>query len=286
MPRRPTETRVCRRRPRRCPETSAALRPTREATQRRVRRAIVAVIEPTCVERRSSEAWANIDWRSALRDAAGSTVLGVGLLYGAGSVIKLGQLNDAGLDGPYVLPLVPIQQLLLLGISEILPWVVFGLVVAAGVLFLLPHSGGPPSERKRAAWWVVVGLFASGAVLSAVIASSVGVFLGLTVGVVCLCAVSREKLSGKLALATTALALTSFIAFEQGFNPAPLPAISITDPKTKRVSRGSLVAHNGATWFVSDNSGRVRAFLEIESSRIRIFVARSNSGTAPFRAFR
>lgn len=62
-----------------------------------------------------------------------AAVLGVAVLYGTGALIKTAQLRDADLSVQETLPLVPIEQLLALGIGTVTS---SGLIVAFWVLFI------------------------------------------------------------------------------------------------------------------------------------------------------
>ena len=78
----------------------------------------------------------------------GLVAIGVGLLYGTGAVIKSGQLRTADLNVRDTLPLIPLEQLLAVGIGTIVTSLVWVFVFAFILWIYLGREADYDRERQ------------------------------------------------------------------------------------------------------------------------------------------
>jgi hypothetical protein len=194
----------------------------------------------------------------------------VGLLYGAGAIIKSGQLRGAGLDVRDTITLVPLEQILALGIGTIVTSLIWVAIFASYLVIFLavgppkrsrPTSGTPRRKGRifrRLTW----GLLAFALILAfynnpffLAIVTSAGVLLGV--------AVAYFERHGRRAVFL--VLLTYFVVVAAAYtgsayvSPEPLPAVSLELRNEPTRVRGTLIVATGNTWYLSQARKTYRA---------------------------
>jgi len=230
---------------------------------------------------------------SFLAGLGGLAACGLGFVYGYGALEKATELHGANQDVTNTLPLVPLQQLLVAGISRVLPLgaiVVFGI---AGYLALeaLEARGTLPAKRNRASsprsratadridqilWLVFLPLFS---LFLFFFAPPWGFLLILQL-------VAQRFLLPHLSRARSAifliLLLGLFTLSYSYLSPNPLPKASLRTQDGKRVS-GDLIATDSGTWYIGTDRHRFVAIQNADiRGNVRVQSVKHNEGRSTF----
>jgi MFS family permease len=192
------------------------------------------------------------------------TALGLASLYGVGALQKVGQLHDAELRAQDALPLVPLPQLLALGIGSALfaaalaPFaLVFGALIHRHERRQTGNGREPGSGR-----WLVVALLILAAVIAVTPPTTV---LFIVVGL----------FAGWLDLPPRYLVALGFVLVllvrlgESYIDPDPLPRAAV-HTKNGATVRGHVIAVTAEAWHLTPAGHRIRSVptSEIVTGRI------------------
>lgn len=229
----------------------------------------------------------------------GVAALGLGLLYAAGAIIKSGQLRDADLSVRDTLPLIPLEQILAVGIGTLVTSLLWVLLFALALLVFVGTSTTGPKppvllslkSRKAILSWksfvilsrialvaVIVNAFYSYAFFSAV-ALAAAVLLGYAVERFGAPRGRRYVVYVVMAYFFIVLMARTADAY---ISPTPLPNVTLTmrssgESQPKYV-QGTLIVNAGGVWYVSL---RKQTYRGIPASRVMTAVVRSRSKREP-----
>lgn len=242
------------------------------------------------VEQKPSESASSEDltgWLQyfSLRTIAGGAAVFLGAIYAYGAVIKAGQLNDADQSVTDTLPLVPLEQLLVAGINELLPLLAAAFILSMLVIALAERvnagmgkqksretSDGKkdirsdPTTRRPSPRWAKY-FWISAAVLWLIWAAftaswaSLLLFAEITAG--SWYAASHWTTPRGNAIFTLMAVSLYFVALAY-FAPDPLPRVEMKLSNGSEV-HGALIASTGATWYLATGDHRWTA---IQSSKM------------------
>lgn len=197
----------------------------------------------------------------SLRLLAGSAALFLGVIYAFGAIIKAGELRGADQRVGDTLPLVPLEQLLVLGINSILPLGAVAIVLllilmalterAAASVSKAEASKKPRSKRLKKGvprWlaWSILGIWF---VFAFVSVQWIGWVLFAQLFAGTRYARSRHT-TPKANVLFTSFALTITFAGMAYLAPAPLPQIDIRTYRDRNI-KGELIATSGNTWYIA-----------------------------------
>jgi hypothetical protein len=225
--------------------------------------------------------------RDAFVVVPGFAALGLAVLYGTGAVIKSGQLRGADQNVRDTLPLVPLEQVLALGIGTVITsliWVtLLTLVLYFWVASRRPLKVGevPPflrflgpggSRLARIGFWAALGL----AMLVLLATASLGEFVTLAGLVVVGHALDRIQDRGRryvaFLLAGYLLLLIAVRAGGSYFSPEPLPRATLTFRTGAAQTEGTLLVSTGETWYLTR---RPNAYISVPRASVTSAVVRS-----------
>lgn len=213
--------------------------------------------------------------------------LGLGLLYGAGALIKSGQLRAAGLSVQDTLPLVPLEQILALGIGTLVTSLIWVVILACWLWTYVYWNPEPITlslgGRKRlaayriAVWGLilfVIGVWFYNEPFATAINSTVIVFLGPTV--------VRIRHRGRVFVLCVVLGFFLFVMAVKTasayLSPAPLPHASLQLEGDPGLMQGTLIVSTGEAWYLTNRSKTYRA---VPRSTVRSAVIRSKERREP-----
>ena len=180
----------------------------------------------------------------------GFAALGLGLLYATGAVIKAGQLRGEGLNVRDTLPLVPLEQILALGIGTLVTSLIWVVVFAALVWLYIGWKPPPPQQIHVkqgtftvlrvsslvltafavAVWFYAVPFFAA-------IGTSAAIFLGSTI--------DRWRPRGRRYVVYILVGyFVIVLAARTGgayFSPEPLPHVTLRLGRQPNTTEGTLI---------------------------------------------
>jgi hypothetical protein len=224
--------------------------------------------------------------RDVLTLLPGLAALGAGVLYAAGAVVKSGQLRDAGLNVRDTLPLVPLQQLLALGIGVVVTSLLWFVVFAFLLwVYLGPMSGfkdqepltvGPRTHlfaRIFGYLWLPLG---AGIVLHEFWIRPFFTAIVTTAGLL-LAAFAGQSHRGRryvMTVLTVYFAIVIFANTASAYvSPEPLPRADIETFSGEKIS-ASLIVTDGGYWYVSTAKHRFRAIPTSEVQRAAMHSAK------------
>jgi hypothetical protein len=186
---------------------------------------------------------------------AGTAALFLGAIYAYGAVVKAGELHGAGLPVGNTLTLIPLEQILVVGIDKVIPIAVAVLIIVLLAMAFL--DGGPatenetdPAEEKahnRIKFGLRILTFASWVFIA--IAASWTLLLVIVEGTVIGWYASTEHSTRRTyAIFSTSAVVVAFAALAW-FDPSPLPEAQLTK-RNGEVVKGDLIATTGSTWYV------------------------------------
>lgn len=231
----------------------------------------------------------------------------LGLLYATGAIIKSGQLRDAQVNVRDTLPLVPLEQLLALGIgalaaspTAVLVWVglfllYFGMLrPGAPRRVLLPGSKPKPRTVTAAPTWttklskLLLPLFFLGIAIWALALFPISLAIPAVAAMSLFPIIKMYQASplrGRRYVASVVFTWFAVVMAAQlvtaYYWPQPLPSVQLTMNSGKR-QEGTLIATTGSTWYVS---ARADTFQAISATRIASAVVTSRKrlkDQAPF----
>lgn len=197
----------------------------------------------------------------SLRLLAGTAALLLGAIYAYGAIVKAGELRAAGQAVGDTLPLVPLEQLLVLGINAVLPLAAVAIVLLLIVMALTERVAAHASDaeagakepksrpRKRLPRWVVwVG---AGFWLAWTFVSVEPIAWILFAQILAGSWYARSRHTTPKANALFGLsAVTITLAAMAYLSPAPLADISLTTYGGRELD-GELIAATGTNWYIA-----------------------------------
>jgi hypothetical protein len=229
----------------------------------------------------------NFQPRDAFVVVPGFAALGLAVLYGTGAVIKAGQLRGAHQNVRDTLPLVPLEQILALGIGTVITSLLWVTVLTFAVYFWVasrrplklgevpPFLGflGPGGSRlARIGFWAALGL----AVLFLLATASVELFVTVAGLVVVGHALDRVQDRGRryvvVLLAGYLFLLIAVRAGSAYFSPEPLPRATLTLHSGARQTEGTLLVSTSDAWYLARTEN---TFVSVPRARVTSAVVRS-----------
>jgi hypothetical protein len=211
----------------------------------------------------------------------GIAALGLALLYATGALIKTAQLRESGIRVEDGLPLVPIEQLLAMGIgtvtSAFLLLAAWGLAIAMLINLALKNRQKTPAERPRGFSPRTERVFAIGSLIVGLALLIVGLTIAsiyeVLTGLIALPfvirafpAYSRGEVRRMATLLVAAyLSLVGVNVLETWDSPPPLPLTDIQTRDGLPVTGFLIVARDDA-WFLTNESG---IFFSVPTDRIK-----------------
>jgi hypothetical protein len=228
--------------------------------------------------------------RDLLVVVPGLAAVGLGLLYGTGAVIKSGQLRGSDLSVRDTLPLIPLEQILAVGIGTL----VTSLLVVAlfGALLWIyldqrwwldeaDETKMRQMQKRRPRFWkwysrIFLFVFLPFAFFLQFYTSPFFVAIPVAAAVLLGVAVRRYRSRGRrhvlYVLFAYFLIVIAARAGDAYVSPAPLPVASLHLHGRANPITGALVVKAGDTWYLSLHEGTYRA---IPASRVATAVVRS-----------
>jgi len=211
----------------------------------------------------------------SLRTIAGMAAVFLGAIYAYGAVIKAGELHGAGLGVGNTLPLVPLEQILVLGIDQLLPIAaaVLGVVLVSMAFLDRPSNdgGGTADPGDAPNRRLVVGLrICTGAVWVFLLFAAAWTTWFLIAEITAVTWYARAEHSTRRSYAVFATAaVILFFAATAYFNPAPPPSVRLEESDGS-IIQGDLIATTGSTWYVGEGDNRWTAVQsdDVEHSRV------------------
>ena len=209
--------------------------------------------------------------------------MGLGLLYSAGAIVKSGQLRSAHVSVRDTLPLVPLEQILALGIGIIVTSIVtvfvFALVLWVYVGWWTPE---PPAIRVSAPLFPLVRA------LRCLLAVAFIVWIFFTIpplGALSVTAalflgggVRRIYGRGRRYVAYVVLGYLAFILVLNAANgyiyPKPLPEVELRLKNQATPVVGTMLLTTGTTWYFTQHAQTFRA---ISAEKVAVAIVRSRS---------
>jgi hypothetical protein len=221
----------------------------------------------------------------SIRTIAGAAAFFLGLVYAYGAVIKAGELHDAGQAIGDTLPLVPLEQILVLGINQLLPVAVsIGVILLCGMAWFGrtrksedEEEGDPDPEAEDDAeddagtgnsgwlfWVIVIPVYVY---LFVAVSWTTWLLLAEIIAVSWYARTNDATVQRYAVFASVAIAV--FFTALAWFDPSPLAHVRI---KTSdgRVITGSLVATTGTTWYVGTSDKHWTAVQASEIGRVQV----------------
>jgi hypothetical protein len=197
---------------------------------------------------------------ASLRGYAGLTALVLGGVYGYGALKKATELRGAHQTVRDTLPLVPLEQLLVTGITAALgiaAVLIFGLLLALVIAEWQVRREETPTERPEGdgdGFWsrassyapVVLGL----SILIVLLIGTVAAYLLVAQVTLITWFSSTAHLRRRMYLAGVVTVGVATLLVLNYLDPDPLPKASITTERGDHVG-GSLIAATGDTWYVA-----------------------------------
>jgi hypothetical protein len=214
----------------------------------------------------------------SLRGIAGTAAIILGALYAYGAVIKAGELHDAGQVVGDTLPLVPLEQILVLGINRILPVCVAILAVLLVAMAFLDRDTPSVDEnddegevREGSGRHLVFALRVFTYLIWAwlFLAASWTTWLLIAELTAVGWYASVEHSTGRTYAIFASMALVVFFAVSAYFDPAPLPEVRLTK-RNGEVVKGDLIATTGSTWYVAVGDKHWTAVQAREADGVRV----------------
>jgi hypothetical protein len=219
----------------------------------------------------------------------------LGLLYATGAIIKSGQLHDAQVNIRDTLPLVPLEQLLALGIgalaaspTAVLVWVgvfllYFGMLRPSAPRRVLRSGSKPRTVTAAPTWSTKLSELSLPLYFLAIAITALAVF-PTSLAIPAVAALSfypiikmyqASSLRGRRYVACVVLTWFAVVMAAQlvtaYYWPQPLPSVQLTMNSGKR-QQGTLIATTGSTWYVS---ARADTFQAISATRVASAVVTS-----------
>jgi hypothetical protein len=221
--------------------------------------------------------------RLSLKSIAGGAAVFLGAVYAYGAVIKAGELHAAGQSVGDTLPLVPLEQILVLGIDRLLPVGIAILVTVLVGMGFVNRLRRPATDRDadtestddsaresnaekrgRLIFRAVLGgifivlLFTAEWTIWLLMAEiwAVGLYA------------EAEHSTLRTYMIFTTIALIVYFSAVAWFDPSPLPHVRLTT-RQDRVIAGDLIAATGSAWYigVADKQWTAVQTREIEQVR-------------------
>jgi len=199
-----------------------------------------------------------------LRGIAGGAAVFLGVVYAYGALIKAGELHGAGQTVSETLPLIPLEQLLVLGINEFLPLGAAAFALLLLVMWLIERlnastisrdgarpveaAKGPLKAKSTRRTNVLIICAVAWAIYAVVSTSWVSWLLFAEIIAGSWYASSKHTTPRGNAVFLL-LAMTLFFAALAYFAPDPLPKVRLATHKG-RVVTGELIATTGSTWYI------------------------------------
>ena len=223
----------------------------------------------------------NIRLRDVLSAIPAVAALGIALLYAVGAIIKSGQLRGAGLNVRDTLPLVPLPQLLALGIGTLVTSILFFASAAFIVWLYLKkfrdwgfHEVHTPPPR----WWVWVSSRRYPVVIYKLVLLYIAISYfwsysfftaaawtaGIYLSVYAVQTYRGQRYVAKV-LVTYYVVLVLADTGQAYFQPAPLPQARVTLWSGATVS-GALITTDGGTWYIKTSA---RHFESLPASDVK-----------------
>lgn len=212
----------------------------------------------------------------SLSGVAGTAALLLGAIYAYGAVVKAGELHGAGLPVGNTLTLVPLEQILVVGIDKVIPIVVAALVVVVLAMAFLDRAPEQEGEADQAQERTESRIKASIQILTLVcwvfiaIAAPWTLLLLLVESTVVGWYASTEHSTRRTYAIFSVSAVIVFFAALAWFDPSPLPEARLTK-RSGEVVKGDLIATTGSNWYIATGHKEWVAVQarEIEDSRVK-----------------
>jgi hypothetical protein len=228
----------------------------------------------------------------SLKAIAGTAAVFLGAIYAYGAIIKAGQLHGAGLVVSDTLPLVPLEQILVLGINQLLPVGVATLAIFLVAMAFLDRNeplfgrdedDDELSEKGRARLVWSVRAFTGAVWIWLFVAASWTSWLLLAELTVVGWYARAEHSTRRSYAIFASMAVIVFFACSAYFDPSPLPDVRLTK-QDGTIVKGDLIATTGSTWYVGKGDKSWTAVQAREVERVRVTAVKKDEKESIFHA--